>query len=291
MPSNPHIFIAVGITTSIALLVIGAFIFTRLAKTNRTYLGLIILVMLPMNALAYYGIRIHLMSFVNSIVHDTQTLLCIQLAYAPLTEEPAKLLILFVPWFYKRISENNLTAAALAIGLGFGAGEAWTVASLIHASPSVAGYQWFMFNGFIAERFMVCIIHAAMTATALHFIIKKKAVIKGILCAMALHALCNAPILISKIFPLGLGKSTWSFILSGYVFAFLLLSIALLAYYETGSAWKKVFSRGIMKCPECATIYVRPLFKINLFHKCYEKCPQCRHWHLVSAFNYSDDTQ
>ena len=34
-------------------------------------------------------------------------------------------------------------------------------------------------------------------------------------------------------------------------------------------------------CPDCGTVYPRPLFGLNMGPKRYERCPNCRKWHLL----------
>jgi len=120
--------------------------------------------------------------------------------------------------------------SALAIGLGFGVGEAWTVAGLLSKSPEIAKYPWYLLNGYMSERMMVCVIHAAFTASALALIFKHKRVFLGLLACMILHFLGNFPIFL---------------------------------------AVKNAFG-------------LRP--------KRYERCPHCKHWHLVSVFDEEDES-
>jgi hypothetical protein len=79
-------------------------------------------------------------------------------------------------FFFRRINSSNLGRIAIAIGLGFGIGEAWNIAALISQLPEFMKDPWYMLFGFISERMLVCIGHAAFVAVAAHFIIFRRAI-------------------------------------------------------------------------------------------------------------------
>jgi hypothetical protein len=56
---------------------------------------------------------------------DSRAFAVFDTCFAPLTEEPAKLWLLLVPAFVGRLRKENAPGVAMAIGLGFGLGEAW----------------------------------------------------------------------------------------------------------------------------------------------------------------------
>ncbi|HCE44067.1 MAG TPA: hypothetical protein DET40_11010 [Lentisphaeria bacterium] len=289
MISFPDIYIAATIATALSLSVIGFLLFHRAPKEDKLLLGILIIIMLPMNALAFHAVRIPLDSFLSGILSQNQGLYhFIRTLYAPLTEEPAKLWPLLIPWIYRRINRKNLVMVAIAIGLGFGIGEAWNIAVLLSKNAEIAKYPWYMLGGYIGERAMVCVMHAAFTVTALYFIVIRKSIVKGLLLCMALHFIGNFPIYLAGNNLFGLGKTAWMIILNIWVLVYFLSMGGLLAYLEYGDKWLYKIFKGVMKCPECGSVYQRPVFKFNLLHKCYEKCPACRHWHLVSAFDYED---
>ncbi|HBC86978.1 MAG TPA: hypothetical protein DCZ94_08500 [Lentisphaeria bacterium] len=286
----PDIYIAAIITTMLAWLVIGGLLFHRAPKEDRFLLGILIIVMLPMNALAFHAVRMPLDSLISEMLSQNRGILgFIRVLYAPLTEEPAKLWPLMIPWIFLKINRKNLVMAAIAIGLGFGIGEAWNVAYLLSKNPEIAKYPWYMLGGYVGERAMVCIMHAAFTVTALYFIVLRKSIVKGLLFCMTLHFIGNFPIYLAGNNLFGLGKVAWMIILNIWVLAYFLAMGGILAYLEYGDKWLQKIFKGVMKCPECGIIYQRPVFKFNLFHKCYEKCPACRRWHLVSAFDYEEN--
>lgn len=285
----PDIYIAAIITSALSLGAIGGSLLSRASKDERWFLGALILIMLPMNALAFHGIRTPMDAWLSASLGKTSGLYHFaRVLYAPLTEEPAKLWPLLIPWFYRRAEAGHLVKAALAIGLGFGVGEAWTVAALLSKSPEIAAQPWYRLGGYINERAMVCVMHAAFTAAAIHGIIKRRSVLKGLALAALLHFVGNFPIFLAQQNLWGLGRNAWMVILQLWVFAYFLLMGFFLVYMAYGRQWLEKIS-GTMECPECRNVYRRPIFfRMNLVHKCYEKCPHCKHWHFVSALNHED---
>ncbi|MCX6994177.1 MAG: hypothetical protein NT011_13690 [Kiritimatiellaeota bacterium] len=279
----PDIYIAAIITSALSLTTIGGMLFPRASKEDRAFLAVLVLLMLPMNALAFHCVRMPIDAWLSTLLGESSALYqFIYCLYAPFTEEPAKLWPLLIPWIYSRIGSRNLVSVAFAIGLGFGVGEAWTVAGLLSKSPEIAMYPWYMLGGYIGERMLVCVMHAAFTGVALYFIIKRKAVITGLLSAMLLHFIGNFPIFLAQKNLFSIGANAWMVILQIWVLAYLFLSGFILAYLAYGKQWIHKLLK--MKCPECGNIYQRPIlwFNVNLFHKCYERCPYCKHWHLVN---------
>lgn len=279
----PDIYIAAIVTTILSLGIIGVLLLYFAPKENRFILYLLILIMLPMNALAFYLVRMPLDALLlNAFSKGNGFYQFMRMIYAPLTEEPAKLWLLLIPWFYRRISSVKNFRAALAIGLGFGVGEAWTVAHLLSRSPAIAQYPWYML---INERVMVCIMHSAFTVVALFFIISKKRIAVGILAAIGLHFLANFPIFLARWNVFNIGKEAWQVILQLWVLLYFLAMVALLAYMAYGRQWTKKPFLGKIKCPECKKVYERSMLTgINLLHKRYEPCPHCKHWHIVPMF-------
>lgn len=248
--------------------------------------------MLPMNALAFYLVRMPIDGWLSSALgKQAEVYQLIRILYAPITEEPAKLWPLLIPLFYRRMKSIPVHRVALAIGLGFGVGEAWTVASLLSKSPEIAKYPWYLFGGYMSERMMVCVMHSAFTASALFLIFKHKRVFLGLFACLLLHFLGNFPIFLAGKKAFGIGTKAWQVILQVWVMLYFLLMGSLLAYMTFGKQWFRKLVRGRVKCPECRKIYEHPLFGVNLMHKRYERCPHCRHWHLVGVFNEDGEKQ
>jgi hypothetical protein len=239
-----------------------------------------------MNPLAFYLVRMPLDGFLSTVL-GTQNHLYqfIRTLYAPLTEVPAKLWTLLIPLIYHRSRTMPLHRVAFAIGLGFGIGEAWTVASLLSKSPEITKYPWYMLSGYMSERMMVCVMHSAFTASALVLALKHRRIVPGILACMFLHSMGNFPIFLAGKNAFGLGPKAWQAVLSIWVLIYFLTMGSFLAYLAFGKQWFRNIVRGRTTCPECKHPYEHPLFGVNLIHKRYERCPHCKHWHMVSAFD------
>ncbi len=112
---------------------------------------------------------------------------------APVCEEAIKLLP-FVGCRIRAFLDHPVNAlwAGMALGIGFGLGEAAYLAWGIAQSPEYSSLPWYLFTGYAGERMMVCLAHGAMTAVAAgglqrggwHGLL-------GYLTSVALHALLN----------------------------------------------------------------------------------------------------
>jgi len=279
-----NIYIASVVTTLLAVLIIGGFIKWRAEKTDYNMLALLFLIELPMALLAFYLIRLPLLDgafkYIFSFNPDVYGFM--KNFYAPLTEEPAKLLPLLIPALRRRITKENFAMAAMALGLGFGIGEIWLVGGFIAQSPQYASLPWYQFSGFMNERFMVCLVHAGMTSFALSRLNNKFAM--GLLGSMALHFLGNFPIYLSGVnFP-AFGKDAWQIILSLWIMAFFFAMAMLLVYFKMGSLQIGKFFYGTSVCPGCSHNYPAPVFAVNFFNKRYERCPNCKKWHWIKMW-------
>jgi hypothetical protein len=207
-----------------------------------------------------------------------------------LTEELAKLWPLLLPWFRRRLSKENAPRLGLAIGLGFGVGEVWLVASLLAPDPKFAGVPWYLFgtlNGYMTERFMVCIHHGAFTAAALRVIRWTPG--RGILYAMGLHFLGNLPLALAGWNFGGLGERAWAVIVPVWLVLFFFAMIALLIRFFKAAdpeGWRGLhhYLLGQAKCPGCGLVYLRPWFAVNMGTRRYEQCPGCQKWHVTTRW-------
>ncbi len=279
-----QIYIAAAITTLITFFVVGGFLKWKSPKEEYSLLLAMLAIELPMAFAAYYLVRLPLVDGLVrlALTKNSGAYGFVTIFYAPLTEEPAKLLPILIPLIYRRINESNAIRAALALGLGFGIGEIWLVASFIAAAPKFANIPWYQFTGFANERFMVCVIHGIFTATALRKLHRNFTL--GLLGAMGLHYLGNLPIYLSAINFAGLGTGTWQVILTFYVPVYFILSLMLLAYYSKGNERAGDFLFGKSLCPGCAAEYSTPILGLNWFTKRFEKCSNCRKWHWVAIW-------
>lgn len=280
-----QIYITAAITSLLAIAAIGGFIKWKSDKEDLKLLILLFVIELPMALVFFYYVRMGLLDWLVQLIFTKGTTgyTFATLFYAPLTEEPAKFLpALLIPLAYKRITEKNFVMAALALGLGFGIGEIWLVAQFVAKNPVYADTPWYMFTGFINERFMVCLMHGAFTAVALSRLHKK--FILGVLGAMALHFFGNFPIYLGGIDFGGIGKPTWQTILGIYVILYFIAMLLLLSklYYGNFNLGKFIFGNSV--CPECEFVYPSRFWALNALNKKYERCPNCKKWHWVTIF-------
>jgi hypothetical protein len=278
------IYIAAIITTIVALAVYGTTVYRMKSPVDSKSLWLAFLIALPLQPLAFYLVRLPLNAWLVSKIGSTSlTYEWITLFYAPLTEEPAKLVPLLVPFILRDIRRENFVRYALAIGLGFGIGEMWFLAQRIAVNPQFASIPVWQFTGFFNERLMVCLLHSAFVSVALWRLGNK--FLLGEAGAMLLHFFGNFPIYLMSKDVFGIGKTAWSLILNLWVGLYFFGGIALLAYfvYDKGGIGRFIFGRT--RCPECSVVYDSPFFGFNLGTKRYEKCSACRRWHMIGTSN------
>jgi uncharacterized membrane protein YhfC len=124
---------------------------------------------------------------------------------APIFEEAIKVLPVALPASRRVLKDaSHALWAGLALGMGFGLGEAAYLAYGIAQSPAYNQLPWHMFTGFATERLIVTFAHGMMTAIAvLGLFYGKKNVFLGYLAAAGLHALINlGPVLLAlKVIP------------------------------------------------------------------------------------------
>jgi hypothetical protein len=189
------IVIAAMIAAAAATLVWGAAILARGPRSDGKLLVTCFLLQLPVSAMTFHFVRAPLDRAVHGLLGDGAHYAWGRLLYAPITEEPAKLWPLLVPWIARRVTRSNATRVAAALGLGFGVGEIGLLAELIHTNPRVAGLAWHEFTGFMVERFLMCLVHGLLTAMALlGWKAWRIGLAGGLAIAVALHLAVNLPI-------------------------------------------------------------------------------------------------
>lgn len=279
-----QIYIAAIITTALTFIVMGGFLKWKSPPKERPLLITLLLLELPMAIAVFYLVRLPLVDGLVRLVVDKNSWAYgfISVFYAPITEEPAKLLPLLIPLLRRKIDDKNTIRAALALGLGFGLGEIWLVAGFVAASSAYTNIPWYQYSGFLNERFMVSIIHGVFTATALRRL--HKGFIWGLLGAMCLHYFGNLPIYLAGIGFFGFSKETWQVILAVYTPIYFVLMLLLLSYYSYGkeNLGKLLFGNSV--CPECGFQYPAPIMALNSINKRYERCPNCKKWHWVKMW-------
>lgn len=197
------IYLTAIITTMLAALTIGTIVLKILKKNLFLFLPFTIF-FLPMSYITFTFIRVPIDKFVINYFKIPQAVMTWPLwyvtlvfLYAPVTEELIKLAPLLLPLIRKKISFNNRIAIGMMIGLGFGIGELWLVASWFSQNVYMAEYHWYQLWGYILERLISCFSHGVFTAVALKGIGNK--LTKYIIYAIGLHALSNLPIVMSRL--------------------------------------------------------------------------------------------
>lgn len=191
---------AASIAALLSVAVYGGALAWWAPRRETALLAAAILLALPLAPLTYHLVRAPLDS-AAATVFSAGAMTWLRPLYAPLTEEPAKLLpLLLLPWLAPRTTGANAARVGMALGLGFGIGEIALVATLIQAAPGVAAAPWPSLMGFISERYMVCLVHGAFTATALTlWRDRPKSLALGLAAAMALHLLANLPVALAPV--------------------------------------------------------------------------------------------
>jgi hypothetical protein len=282
----PGIYIAALITTLFALAVVGTFLWQVTQRQDRGLMLLLVVLCLPLSMSTFYGVRKPLDRYLAARLGDpSPALTALRLCYAPLTEEPAKLvplLLLGLPWFRGRLNAKSVVAVALALGLGFAVGEIWLVARFVALDPKLGHLPFYLYGGFLGERLQTCLIHPGFTVLAVAGLARGwRWFPLGLLGAMTLHFLGNFPIYLMQQNAWGLGMEAWATIVGLWVAAFAVGSLVLLGLIYFGpAAAKKLFTARVL-CPDCGQQYRQPLFGMNMGMKRYEQCPLCKKWHWI----------
>jgi len=279
----PGIYIAAIVTTAVAFLIFGIYVLLRAPRNERPLLIAATLLNVPLSPLAFYLVRTPLDRVIGKVLGAyPEFFLFVKTFYAPLTEEPAKLWLLLIPWFVHKVKRENAGRVAMALGLGFGVGEIWLLARIVASSAAYAAYPWYYFGGFMGERFMVCLMHGAFTAAALWRL--RRGFVLGLLAAMTLHYVGNFPIYLAAVDAFGIGKAAWQYVLSFWIVVYFLLMLTILALFAYGKFQPGRIFFGLAKCPDCGAIYPRPFWGLNLGHQRHEKCPACKKWHRTREY-------
>jgi hypothetical protein len=279
-----QIYIAAILTTTLAVAIFGPMIAKLRLPANPRLLWLAFLIVLPLEPASFYFVRVPLDHWLTALLgKDSAALHWLVTFYAPLTEEPAKLVPLLVPAIRRDISRANFGRYALAIGLGFAIGEMWFIAEIIARNPKFAGVPFYFFGGYLSERLMVCLFHSAFVGVALACLRNRFAL--GVAGAMALHWLGNFPIFLMASNAFGMGPTLWAIAIQVWIIAYFVGALALISYFVFGHVSPGRLFYGRRKCPECGAEYDASLFAfaINLGTRRYERCPACRHWHFTKT--------
>ncbi|HWB07785.1 MAG TPA: PrsW family glutamic-type intramembrane protease [Pirellulales bacterium] len=293
------IYVMAAVTTALALAAWGT-LFWQTCPRDRRRLSLVALLVTGffMSPAAFFVLRRPLLSGPLepvlkrpawsegnwSIVRDA-----IRLAYAPLTEEPAKLL----PWFVLLAAGRPLwptrrmiAPLAMAAGLGFAVGEIWLVASFVAESndPKLAGLPWYSFGGFLSERLMTCMAHVLFAMPAVTLARRGRlGLAAGLAIGMGLHGLSNSAIVLMHRGAFGWQQQTWQLLIQLWLVMFVVAGLAaVLGAFAGRKMWRAIWSRQ-MVCPGCGEVYRQPiLLGLNFGMSRYEPCGVCHKWHWVT---------
>jgi hypothetical protein len=272
------IYPAAVVTTLIAAVAGGTLIHRLRLPANERLVWTALLLTLPLQPLAFYFVRLPLDHWlVSQLGRTSTTYQWLTSLYAPLTEEPAKLVPLLLPAIYRDIRPANFVRYALAIGVGFAIGEMWFVAERVSRSPAFAAVPFYQFTGYVVERLMTCVFHSTFVGLALWRL--RRRFVLGVAAAMILHWLSNFPILLMQWDAGGLGKTAWSLIVQLWLLLLLVLCLALLWFLAVGRGVPPPKLYGRRLCPGCRQTYEAPLLGLNFGRTRYERCPHCRIWH------------
>jgi RsiW-degrading membrane proteinase PrsW (M82 family) len=134
-----------GASIAATLVMAAAIGFVLWRFAPRAHLGplaLALALQLPMSALAFHLVRQPIIDGLQPLVGDSAIYRWAQFLYAPLTEEPAKLWPILLPFLARRIDRVTLAWYGLALGTGFAIGEVWFLADMTVRSGRVAELPW-----------------------------------------------------------------------------------------------------------------------------------------------------
>jgi len=280
----PGIYLTAIFTTIFAVALFGSLIRRLRLPANERLLWLAAALALPLQPLAFYVIRVPLDHWLAAHLGSMPAARpWLTSLYAPLTEEPAKLVPLLIPAICRDIRPTNFVRYALAIGLGFAIGEMWFVAHRVAGTRAFAGMPFYQFGGYVGERLMTCVFHSAFLALSLSCLRRRFAL--GFAGAVALHWLGNFPLQLMARNAGGLGKAFWMATVQIWLLIYFFAAVALLACFAFGRIAPGRLLFGRRRCPECHEDYDAPLFAVNFGPSRYERCPHCRRWHWTRIPN------
>lgn len=273
----PGIYIAAVLASLLAITGFGTLIYKLPRPANGWLLLAVVLVCVPLQPLAFYLVRVPLDHWLAGwLTHKSAVYQGLVTLYAPLVEEPAKLLVLLIPAIFRDIRPENFGRYALAIGLGFALGEMGFIAERVTHRPVMAGLPFYQFGGYVSERLMTCVFHSAFVGISLSCL--RRRLWLGLGGAMAAHWAANFPISLMAWNVGGLGGTAWGMIVGFWLAALFIGAVVLLIEYTSSRLFLFRLLYGLRHCPECSTDFEPSMLAINFGDKRYEKCPHCRKW-------------
>src|SRR5687768_6810189 len=110
------IYIAAIITTLTAFGVFGYLVFRLSPRDLLVACGVAMVAALPLQPLAFYLVRLPLDQLLRDWVGINTAYVWMTTLYAPLTEEPAKWLVLLIPFVRRSLRPETVVPIALAVG-------------------------------------------------------------------------------------------------------------------------------------------------------------------------------
>ena len=219
-----------------------------------------------------------------------------RLCFAPLTEEPAKL----VPWLIVLglgvplwPARRLVAPVSLGLGLGFAVGEVWLVAWLIaqRGDPQFAQLPWYQFQGFLTERVMTGMAHTLFVFPTVWLARKGwKHALFGLAIGMTLHWFSNSAIVLMHREAFGWTKNAWGVLVQLWIALFAIAGLIVTIGVWLGPKKARRMWARRMTCPECGGVYTQPLIMgLNFGMKRYEPCGVCHKWHWVTLENLAPD--
>lgn len=280
------IYIAAILTSLLAAIAFGSLVLQITPKPDCSLVLVLTICGLPLSVSTYYLVRLPIdRGLEKQLGKESSAYTAARLCYAPVTEEPAKLLpllLLLLPPFRGHLTRDSVVAIGMALGLGFAIGEMWLVAHFIAADPKLGAFPFYMYGGYIGERLQTCLTHSGFTVLAVWGLRRGWGwFIVGLSGGMVLHFLGNFPIYLMRQDAWGLGKDVWSQIVGVWVALFSVGALVLLGLIYFGpTAAKKLLTAKVL-CPDCGQLYRQPIFGMNMGMKRYEQCPLCKKWHWI----------
>ncbi|MGE0501602.1 MAG: hypothetical protein AB7I79_08020 [Rhizobiaceae bacterium] len=213
----------------------GGLLLWRLSKPGeRDVLVIAAILMIPLQPLAFYFVRLPIDGVVRQALGEGPAYAFAATFYAPLTEEPAKWLVLLIPAVLKALTPVRAVPIALATGLGFGLGEIGFLAEQIAGIPGLADLPAGEFGGFVLERLLVCFVHGAMLLFAFRWFAEGQPFWKGASVGVVAHYLLNFPIYVAGLDILPISPDIWQAAITVYLIVFTLLFAAVVNHMVVG---------------------------------------------------------
>lgn len=242
----PGIMVAALAVSVYATGVYGAYLAAKAPRAERPLLLACFALQLPMSALAFIAVRQPLDALVRQLLGAAHPLYpWVALLYAPLTEEPAKLWPLLLPFVARGLTRDNVGRVARALGVGFGVGEALFVAWLVLKDPRIPSLPWHAFVPFMRERFQVALIHALIVGISLlGLTATPRRLGAGLALAMGAHLALNLPVLLAAKGWLGGDRAQVAAILTAWVSLWWVVALLALPRMESAPAVTEDDGRG-----------------------------------------------